>query len=125
MYSVSVETSFCATHRVRLPDGTVEPSHGHDWRVRVFFARAELDDNGMVVDFDAARETLCAVTATLHHADLNAIRAFAGRNPTAEVVARYLFEQVRKRGFPQICCVEVTEAPGCVATFEVRPHVSG
>lgn len=125
MYSVSVETSFCATHRVRLPDGTVEPSHGHDWRVRAFFASAELDNHGMVVDFDAARETLCAVAATLHHADLNTSGAFQDRNPTAEVVARYLFEQVRERGFPQVCRVEVTEAPGCVAMFEALPHVSG
>ena len=125
MYSVRVETSFCATHRVRLPDGTVEPSHGHDWRVRAYFTGAELDDKDMIVDFDAARETLCAVAAALNHADLNNIKAFRDRNPTAEVVARYMFEQVRERGFPQVCRVEVTEAPGCVASFEDGPVVPG
>ena len=125
MYSVRVETSFCATHRVRLPDGTVEQAHGHDWCVRAYFVAAELDDKDMVVDFDAARKTLCAIAATLNHADLNNIEAFRDRNPTAEVVARYMLEQVRERGFPQVCRVEVTEAPGCVASFEDRPVEPG
>lgn len=120
MYTVSVETTFCAVHRVRLPDGTLEPLHGHDWRVRAFFAKPSLDDAGMVVDFEAARSALDGVTRELHHADLNTQALPAGLNPTAEVVARFVFEALAGLGLPGLFRVEVTEAPGCIGAYEAE-----
>lgn len=118
MYMVTVEGRFCAVHRVRLPDGTLEPLHGHDWQVRACFATGALDDAGMVVDFEAARSALQSTLDKLTHADLNEHEGFAGLNPTAEVVARYVFDRLRGREFTTIRRVDVTEAPGCTATFE-------
>ena len=125
MYTVRIEAGFCATHHVRLADGSVEPPHGHDWRVRAEFARAELDDREMVVDFEAARAALCSIVAPLHHADLNEHPGLTGRNPTAEVVARHLFDRMRALGFCDIRRVEVTEAPGCVAAFGAEAYTRG
>lgn len=118
MFSVSVEAGFSAVHRVRLSDGTLEPPHGHDWRVRAWFAASQLDDRGMVVDFCAARLALESVVAQFHHRDLNAQEVFSGLNPTAEVVARVVFDRLRGAAFDTLRRVEVTEAPGCVAAYE-------
>ncbi|MCH7807882.1 MAG: 6-carboxytetrahydropterin synthase [Planctomycetes bacterium] len=118
MYMVTVEGSFCAVHRVRLGDGTLEPLHGHDWQVRACFAGRDLDDSGMVVDFEAARSALQSTLDKLAHVDLNEHEGFAGLNPTAEVVARYVFDRLRDEGLTAIRRVDVTEAPGCSATFE-------
>ena len=118
MYSVSVEARFSAVHRVRLPDGTLEPPHRHEWIVRASFARAELDQLGMVVDFSAAQSGLRSVTARLDQKELNTCEGLTGQNPTAEVVARYIFQCLVDAGFSTVSRVEVTEAPGCVAAFE-------
>ncbi len=118
MYTIAVEAGFTAVHRVLLPDGTREPPHSHEWGVRACFARATLDDTGMVLDFNEAREGLESVLARLHQADLNEFESMTGLNPTAEVVAGHVFERLRARGLSTVRRVEVTEAPGCIAIFE-------
>ena len=118
MYTTRVEAGFSAVHRVRMPNGTLEPDHGHDWVVRAFFARSELNEKGMVIDFHDAESSLKAVLAQLHHTDLNSHQAFAGALPTAEIVAKYVFDQLRASGLAAVCRIEVAEAPGCIAIYE-------
>ncbi|HRX83670.1 MAG TPA: 6-carboxytetrahydropterin synthase [Phycisphaerae bacterium] len=119
MYEVSVEAQFSAAHRLRLADGTLEPPHGHDWHVTVVFAGAQLDPIGVLVDFIAAEARLRSVVGELHHTDLNACPAMRGLNPSAEHVARVIYEQMAAD--PQLAealqRVRVSEAPGCAATY--------
>lgn len=117
MFRVSIQSRFSATHRLRLPNGELEPLHGHDWRVEAHFAREKLDDLGMVIDFELATRHLQEVLEDLNYRDLNAHPSFARVNPTAENVARHIYETVRTRGLAGIERVSVTEAPGCVATY--------
>jgi len=122
MYSVSISSSFNAMHQVKLPDGSLEPLHGHDWSVRVWFCAEELDAQDMVVDFVRAMEGLRSTLAPLHHTNLNeSLRTDDGRLPTAEVVARHIFDALRAAGLAQTSAVEVTEAPGCTACYGT-PH---
>ena len=123
MYTVTIEAGFSALHRVRLPDGVLEPPHSHDWRIRALFSRDELDESAMVIDFDKARSILESVLAGLHQTDLNSHPGLAGRNPTAEVVARYVFEQMHALGLDALRRIDVTEAPGCVAGFEATDPI--
>lgn len=118
MYTVIVQSSFPALHRLRMLDGTQEPLHGHDWAVRVHISRAELDELDMVVDFHEVQKHLENVLESLRYADLNQVSALSGRNPTAEVVARHVFDELRARQVGHVTRVEVTEAPGCVAVYE-------
>lgn len=118
MFTVAVESVFSATHQLRLADGACEPLHGHDWRVRAVFARARLDDLGMVVDFELAQTRLDEVLAPLRYTNLSAHEAFTGMNATAEIVAKVIFDRLRANGLDVIHRVEVTEAPGCTAAYE-------
>jgi len=118
MYSVSIESSFSATHQVRRPDGSLEPLHGHDWKVRVRYARAELNAQGMVVDFEIARAALDRILTLLRHSNLNENDVLKGATPTAEVVARWAFDQLQAEGPPGLTRVDVTEAPGFAAGYE-------
>jgi len=118
MYTVVVSATFSAIHRVAMPDGTLEPPHGHDWIVRAFFSREELDAHGMVVDFCHAQATLRAIVGEWHHGNLNRAKAFTGVSPTAERVARVVYDRLHDAGLTQAHRVEVTEAPDCVAAFE-------
>lgn len=123
MFSVTVETTFSALHRVQYPDGSLEPAHGHDWQVRVHFQRSHLDDHGMVVDFVEAQSILKSIVEPLHHSNLNEMDAFHNVNPTAEIVARYIFDRFHKKCPDTLQRVEITEAPGCVASYQ-RAHPS-
>jgi len=127
MFTVTVEAGFSATHRVRFADGSVEPQHGHDWNVRAHFSRVDLSDTGMVVDFGKAQAALRKAVAQFQYADLTDHEALGGMNPTAEVVARVVFDRLADDGFDSLARIEVTEAPGCVAAYEPnrRPSAAG
>ena len=118
MFTVVVETQFLAIHQLRLPGGIMEPLHGHDWRVQVSFRRPHLDDLGMVVDFDLARQRLESVVKPLRYANLSDLPALRGLNATAEVVAKYIFDGLVEARTESVWRVAITEAPGCVAVFE-------
>ena len=118
MFSVVVETRFSATHYIRLHDGSEEPRHGHDWRVRATFEKPSLDKLGMVIDFAEAKNVLKQVVQQLDYCDLNELPVLRGKNPTTEVVAEWIFHRIGELGVTCIGRVEVTEAPGCTAIFE-------
>lgn len=118
MFTIVVEAVFSAAHRVRYLDGTVEEPHGHTWRARAFFSRLHLDEAGMVIDFGVAQAALRSAANELANSDLNINPVLRGANPTAEVVAKHLFDRVLAAGVSTLRRVEVTEAPGCVAIFE-------
>lgn len=121
MYSVVVETRFSATHHIRLHDGTEEPSHGHDWYVRVTFSKPCLDSLGMVLDFSDAKKVLERVAQELDYRDLNEVAMLRGKNPTTEVVAEWFYHRIVEMGVNSVAQVEVTEAPGCVAIYHSGP----
>ena len=119
VYEVLVDAEFTARHGIRLPDGTVEPSHAHAWRVTVRYAGAELDECGLLIDFEAVKSDLGELVAELNGADLDAAPIMRGLSPTAEHVARVIFDEMSKRGggVDRLCGVRVTEAAGCVAGY--------
>ena len=119
MYEVTVQARFSAVHQVRMPDGELEPIHGHDWLVRAVFRGAGLDKHEFVVDFEAAGAALRKVLERLDHRNLNNVGLLAGHNPTAEVVARVIHEQLTAAmpTAPGPAAVYVEEAPGCVAGY--------
>jgi 6-pyruvoyltetrahydropterin/6-carboxytetrahydropterin synthase len=118
MFTIAVESSFHASHHIRFADGTMESPHAHDWFVRIFVRRPRLDSAGMVADFDRVRETLSEALSALDRADLNTHPTLHGLNPTAEIVAKRIFDRLIELGLSDLHRVEVTEAPGCVAIFE-------
>ena len=119
IYEVLVESGFTARHGIHLTDGTVEPTHAHDWRVTVQFVGPELQECGLLVDFEAVKSDLDAVLARLDGTDLNRCPAMGGLNPTAELVAKVIFEgMLQRRGdHERLYSVTVTEAPGCAAVY--------
>ena len=120
MFEIACERGFCATHYLVKEGHALEPRHGHDWRVEVVAGAERLDDVGLVMDFELLREALEQVASRFHYKDLNEHPDLAELSPSAEVVARYFFSEIRKalgaRG-GQLLRVRVHEAPGCSATY--------
>ena len=92
-FQISTTRHFAAAHQLRLYDGSLEPVHGHNWRVRVTVSAASLDAIGVVMDFHELERLVDAVVVPWHHRHLNECEPFAGPaglNPSAEHVAMHV-----------------------------------
>ncbi len=94
MYELSVELEFSAAHHLRDYPGKCSRLHGHNYRVEVSVASAELDENGMLLDFGRLKELCWEAIAQLDHSLLNDHPFFQQENPTSENIARYIYGQI-------------------------------
>ena len=98
MYTLRVEGAFEAAHRVVDYPGKCDRLHGHNWVVEAAFRGTRLDDLGMLIDFKVAKKALAAVLDDYDHYYLNDIAPFSdGLNPTAENLARIIYERLAAR----------------------------
>lgn len=90
------EVQFSSAHRLRNYHGKCENLHGHNWRVRLFVTRAQLDETGFVMDFKVLDAVLKGIMELLDHKDLNSLEEFLVVNPTAENIALLIFRLAEK-----------------------------
>ena len=77
--------------------GPAQRVHGATFVVDATFRRPELDEDGVVVDLGRAASALAEVLAALNYRNLDDEPAFAGRNTTTEVLARYVADELAER----------------------------
>ncbi|MBN1974552.1 MAG: 6-carboxytetrahydropterin synthase [Sedimentisphaerales bacterium] len=119
MFEISVETHFYASHELALPDGSKEPSHYHNWSVTADVSSENLNNMGIVMNFHKLRELLENITSKFNKKALNSIKYFQKTNPSAENVAKFIFEKLEPE-LPdnvKLECVSVVEEPFCTAKF--------
>ncbi|MFZ0738963.1 MAG: 6-carboxytetrahydropterin synthase QueD [Candidatus Acidiferrales bacterium] len=97
MYEVSVDESFAAAHNLREYKGKCENLHGHNYRVRIVLAGAELDSVGLLCDFVHLKQVIQSVIRSLDHRYLNELAPFDKINPSAENIARHIFDETSKQ----------------------------
>ena len=115
MYRVSKSVSFCYGHRLLDYAGKCQYLHGHNARAVITLESKTLDKRGMVEDFSEVKRLVWSWldeeidhTMLMHRDDplLPVLRDAGERvkitdeNPTAEVIARMIFEFVAARGYP-------------------------
>lgn len=93
MYEVSVDETFAAAHNLRNYKGKCEDLHGHNYKVRVTLAGPELDATGLLYDFVHLKQVIQGVIRSLDHKYLNELKPFDVLNPSAENIARHIYEQ--------------------------------
>ena len=119
MYELIVESEFSAAHRLREYRGACEKLHGHNYRVELVVASEKLDAMGLVADFRELKRLLQQAAERYDHAFLNEVAEFRKQNPTAENVARVLFEECSRRMPAGVRAQSVTvwESPRCAARY--------
>ena len=135
MYRVTREISFCYGHRLLNYDGKCRHLHGHNGLAVLTLEAPELDSLGMVMDFSRIKRVVNTwIDETLDHRMLlhrddpvlPALRAqgepvfVMDVNPTAENIARLIFEFARGQGFP-VTEVKLWETESCYATYAAGP----
>ncbi|MBY0527829.1 MAG: 6-carboxytetrahydropterin synthase [Gemmataceae bacterium] len=131
MYRVTREIHFCYGHRLLNYDGKCRHLHGHNGRAVITLETAELDSLGMVVDFSKLKRVIgtwideALDHKMLLHKDDPALAMLRQQgepvfvmdvNPTAENIARLIYENTLKQGFP-VVEVKLWETESCFATY--------
>jgi 6-pyruvoyltetrahydropterin/6-carboxytetrahydropterin synthase len=122
MYTVMVDYEFFAEHQLVMTDGFQEPVHGHLWKVTAAVVAEKLDSAGLAFDFCKLQQFLSQILAPFADMKLEECEPFGAVNASAEILARYVYEQLATMIVPptQIGWVEVAEAPGCRVRYELR-----
>lgn len=94
MFEVSVEQTFAAGHALRNYKGKCENVHGHNFKVQVVIEGEKLDDTGLLVDFIDVKTVMRAVIDRLDHQFLNDVPPFDVKNPSAENIAEYFYQEM-------------------------------
>ncbi len=116
MYEIAVEDTFDAAHCLRDYEGTCRQLHGHTYRVRAAFRFSSLQDTGLAFDFRKAKQVLRETTEHLDHRYINDLPEFSLQNPSAEAIAKYIYDRV-KESVPATYSVSVWETPTSCATY--------
>ncbi len=131
MFSVSREIDFCYGHRLLNYPGKCRHLHGHNGRVIITIEASGLDDQGMVLDFSEIKRVVNRwIDENLDHRmilnradpvapllqNMNEPLYLMDVNPTAENIARLIFEVAREKGFP-VVDVRLWETPHCCARY--------
>jgi 6-pyruvoyltetrahydropterin/6-carboxytetrahydropterin synthase len=93
-FEVGVVARFTARHHLVGNFGPASQPHSHDYRVEAMARGRQLLPDGTLFDITALQGALSETLAKLHDADLNTIGALEQPNPSAEVVARFLYERI-------------------------------
>jgi len=97
MFEVYVDESFAAAHNLRGYKGKCENLHGHNYKVRVTLAGPELDSVGLLYDFVHLKQVIHGVIRSLDHKYLNEMKPFDVVNPSAENIARHIYDETAKQ----------------------------
>jgi 6-pyruvoyltetrahydropterin/6-carboxytetrahydropterin synthase len=131
MFRVSREVSFCYGHRLLNYAGKCRHLHGHNGLAVITIESPELDERGMVIDFgDIKRLVSNWIDENLDHRMIlhrdDPARASLEKlgepmylvdfNPTAENIARLIFDYAKSQGLP-IVEVRLWETPNCYASY--------
>ena len=132
MYSVTKVITFCYGHRLLNYQGKCRYLHGHNGTVEIELSSKRLDARGMVRDFEDVKRTIQRwIDETLDHtmllsrndpliAKLKGERLYLmGSNPTAEAIAKLIFDYAVKAGFP-VASVKLWETGSSFATYRKR-----
>ena len=131
MYQVTREIDFCYGHRLLNYEGKCRHLHGHNGRAVITIESSSLDERGMVLDFSDIKQVVSRwIDENLDHRmilhrDDPAVAALSELgeplhlidvNPTAENIAKLIFDVTAEHGFP-VVETRLWETPRCFATY--------
>src|SRR6202453_3245840 len=122
MYEVSVDETFAAAHNLRGYKGKCENLHGHNYKVRVTLSGKEVDSVGLLYDFVHLKQVIQEVIRSLDHKYLNELPPFDTLNPSAENIARHIYDRTAQQlpnapNAAAISSVTVWETETSAATY--------
>jgi 6-pyruvoyltetrahydropterin/6-carboxytetrahydropterin synthase len=127
MYEVTIIKSFSAAHVLAEIGGKCEDLHGHNFKVEVTVAASELDSTGLLIDFRVFKKWLGEILEDIDHKHLNILPSFAGINPSAENIAKYICEKMElkaKAARVNVVRVKIWESENAAVTYMPKQQLN-
>ena len=121
MYEVTIRRSFSAAHTLKEIGGKCEELHGHNFVVEVSVTVPDLNREGLAIDFRVLKRWTEEILETIDHKYLNDIPYFNALNPSAENIARFVYERIAQKAHLQkirVSRVTVWESEDARASYE-------
>jgi len=122
MYEITVHKTFSAAHTLDIGSER-EELHGHNFKVEATVASEELNTDGIVLDFRVLKQWVNTILEELDHTFLNDLAPFRDITPTAEHIARFIYDRLEKNAAPlglAVSRVAVWESEGSKATYTTK-----
>jgi 6-pyruvoyl-tetrahydropterin synthase len=98
VFSVTVRDHMMIAHSLHGEVfGPAQQLHGATFLVDATFRRADVDDDGIVVDIGRASEELHSIVGALSYRNLDAEPSLEGVNTTTETLARVIADRLADR----------------------------
>ena len=94
MYTVSVKAHYDAAHFIRTYKGKCQRLQVHRYVVEVAVQSSGLNEAGIALDFVDLKKHVRGLAERLDHQNLNELPEFEGLETSAEVQARYFYDQL-------------------------------
>lgn len=120
MFELTTIVDFEAAHCLRDYPGKCSRLHGHNWQVEVTVAGTKLNELGLLIDFRDLKAEVQKILQQLDHYYLNELPAFQQINPSAENIAKYLYEELAaSEVFAELKLktIKVWESPRSAVTY--------
>ena len=95
MYEITIKKTFSAAHTLDI-GGKRENLHGHNFTVEATIASEKLNADGLVLDFRVLKKWVNEILEDLDHTFLNDLPPFSDISPTAENIARFIYNRLEK-----------------------------
>ena len=97
MYRLSSRKMISAAHVLRDYEGPCARLHGHNWNVKLDVLCGTLNHVGITLDFLDLDTVLWQVIGPYDHNNFNDFPPFDKLNPTAENVAKFFYDEIKKK----------------------------
>ncbi len=116
MFEIKAESMFSAAHHLLNYEGKCENPHGHNWKVEITARGNVLDKSNIMIDFKLLKAELNKTLDLIDHKDLNELEYFKGESPSSEMIAKFIYDNVKKT-INCIYSVSVWETATSCATY--------
>ena len=121
MYELTVKSEFEAAHFIKDYPGKCARLHGHNWIVEAVAQGTQLNELGILIDFKILKSELNKVLDELDHQYLNELEIFKTKNPTAENLAKEIFDKLSAseifEGTTKLTAIKIYETPKSCVTY--------
>jgi 6-pyruvoyltetrahydropterin/6-carboxytetrahydropterin synthase len=125
MYEITIIKSFSAAHLLAKIGGKCEELHGHNFKAEVTLAAPDLNESGLLIDFRVVKKWLSVILDQMDHKHLNELPCFAGINPSAENIAKYIYTSMEPKATEsqvRIARIKVWESENAAVAYIPDGH---
>lgn len=119
-FTIKTVSRFSAAHVIPGHPGICARLHGHNFRMEVEVKGTQLNEIGILIDFQDLKSATQNLIDKIDHRYLNEIPPFDKISPTAENIAQWAYHEIKKQINPalaQLVAVSVWESENSGVRF--------